>query len=62
VRANPTVTVEVGSERYQARATFPDEQERDRLYAQMARQLPVFAEYQQKTSRRIPVILLDRLS
>jgi deazaflavin-dependent oxidoreductase (nitroreductase family) len=62
VRANPTVTVEVGTERFQARATIPQGQERERLYKQMAQQLPVFAEYQQKTSRQIPVILLERLS
>lgn len=62
VCANPTVTVEVGTERYQARAVIAEGQERERLYKQMAQQLPVFAEYQQKTTRQIPVIILERLS
>jgi hypothetical protein len=34
--------------------------ERDRLFEQQARQIPNFAEYQKKTTRRIPVIVLER--
>jgi len=59
--ANPTALVEVGSERFQVRATEAPPQERERLYAQMAEQVPVFAEYPQKTSREIPVIILSRI-
>lgn len=58
--ANPTVTVELGNETFQARASVADPQERDRLYAQMVEQMPAFAEYEQKTTRKIPVILLER--
>ncbi|MBO0791968.1 MAG: nitroreductase family deazaflavin-dependent oxidoreductase [Ktedonobacteraceae bacterium] len=58
--ANPTVTVEVGDQKFQARAVVPEGQERDRLYAKMAEQLPQFNEYQQKTSRKIPVVVLER--
>src|SRR5947209_19395530 len=35
ILANPVVTVEVGNERFQARAVVAEEQERKRLYAQM---------------------------
>jgi deazaflavin-dependent oxidoreductase (nitroreductase family) len=60
--ANPTATVEIGSERFQARATVAEPQDRDRLYARMVEQLPQFAEYERKTSRKIPVILLNRIA
>jgi hypothetical protein len=54
-------TVEVGTERFQARAVAAEGQERERLYNQMAERLPQFAEYQRKTSRQIPVIILERV-
>jgi deazaflavin-dependent oxidoreductase (nitroreductase family) len=59
--ANPDVTVERGGERFRARATVTEGAERERLFAQMAAQMPGFAAYQEQTSRRIPVIVLDRL-
>jgi deazaflavin-dependent oxidoreductase (nitroreductase family) len=59
--ANPTVTVEVGDETFDARATALSGEERDRLYARQAALYPGFAEYQQKTSRVIPVVALERL-
>lgn len=60
--ANPEVTVEVGPERFQAQATSLTEgEERDRLYNQMAAQMPNFAEYQRNTTRRIPVVVLKRV-
>jgi deazaflavin-dependent oxidoreductase (nitroreductase family) len=58
--ANPTVTVEIGNERFQAQATMAQGQERERLYAQVLERLPWFADYQQKTSRQIPIIILER--
>ncbi len=60
VLAHPLVTVEVGQERFQARAVVPEGQERDRLYNQMAAQMPGFAKYQENTTRRIPVVVLER--
>ncbi|MFN8479361.1 MAG: nitroreductase family deazaflavin-dependent oxidoreductase [Kouleothrix sp.] len=60
--ANPVVTVEVGSEQFQARATaITEEPERSRLYAQMVAHYAGFAEYEQKTSRKIPVVVLERM-
>ena len=61
VVAQPLVTVEVGTEQFQARATIPAEPERTRLYDQMAAARPGFAEYQRKTTRSIPVIVLTRI-
>lgn len=59
--ANPRVTVEVGTEQFQAQATVAAEPERTRLYDQMATAMPGFAEYQRKTTRVIPVIVLTRM-
>jgi deazaflavin-dependent oxidoreductase (nitroreductase family) len=61
VRANPLVTVETGSEQFQAQATFAVEPERTRLYDKMVAMMPGFAEYQSKTTRVIPVIILTRV-
>ena len=61
IRANPLVTVETGSEQFQARATIAEEPERTRLYNQMVAMMPGFAEYQRRTTRVIPVIILTRV-
>jgi deazaflavin-dependent oxidoreductase (nitroreductase family) len=58
VVANPQVTVEVGMEKFQALATVAEEPERTRLYNRMIEVMPGFDEYQRKTSRVIPVIIL----
>lgn len=59
--ANPQVTLEVGTEQFQAEATVAAEPERTRLYNQMATVMPGFAEYQRKTTRVIPVVVLTRM-
>ena len=59
--AHPTVTVELGRERFAAQATVTSGEERQRLFDQQARLVPHFAEYQRKTSRQIPVIALRRI-
>ena len=56
--ANPQVTIEVGTEQFQADATIPAEPERTRLYDQMVEVMPGFGEYRLKTTRQIPVIVL----
>ena len=58
--ANPAVTVEVGTETYDASAAVVTGEERDRLYARQVETAPIFGEYQQKTDRVIPVISLER--
>jgi deazaflavin-dependent oxidoreductase (nitroreductase family) len=59
--ANPLVTVETGTEQFQAKATVAAEPELTRLYNQMVAMMPGFAGYQQNTTRIIPVIVLTRL-
>jgi deazaflavin-dependent oxidoreductase (nitroreductase family) len=60
LRVNPHVTVEVGRETYEATATVLTGEERDRMYARQAELYPQFADYQTKTTRKIPVIALER--
>lgn len=59
---NPNVTLEVGGESFAARATIAEGDERDRLFANQARVMPNFAAYQLKTSRQIPVVVLERVT
>lgn len=58
--AHPQVTVEVGTEQFTARASLATEPERTRLYDKMVEMMPGFADYQKKTTRIIPVIILSR--
>jgi deazaflavin-dependent oxidoreductase (nitroreductase family) len=59
--ANPLVTVEVGTEKFKAKATQVYDSERDRLFAETAKLMPLFSDYQNKTKRRIPVLILTRI-
>ena len=59
--ANPVATVEVGSERFRVRAALTTGEERQRLFDRQAKQMPIFVEYQQKTTRQIPVLVLTRI-
>jgi proline iminopeptidase len=56
------VTVEAEGEKFTARAHVPDGAEYERLYNQHADVLPTFHEYRKKTSRQIPVIVLERVN
>jgi deazaflavin-dependent oxidoreductase (nitroreductase family) len=63
--ANPQAAISVGDgttiERLPVQARVVEGEERDRIYAEMARRFPQFADYEQKTSREIiPVIELTR--
>ena len=57
--ADSEVTVEVDSKRFKARAVVVDGEERDRLFNAQAAVMPNFGEYQTKTTRQIPVIVLE---
>ncbi len=59
--AHPEVTVEVGTEKFQARASIAAGAERERLFNQQAALMPYFATYQKRTTRQIPVIILERI-
>ena len=58
--ANPAATVELPEGTFPVRARVAEGEERDRLFDQMAARMPNFAEYQRNTTRRIPVLVLER--
>jgi len=65
IKANPEVDVEVakdgGTETFKARARAVDNRaERDRLYEDMTKIWPSFKDYQTRTQRVIPVVILER--
>ena len=62
VKANPDVTIEVDNQVVQARASEATGAERDRLWDDHVAQLPEFGEYPKKTSRVIPMIVLEKVS
>ena len=57
-RADPNVRIEVGDETFDAVATELERAERDEKYAEQAKRYPGFAEYEEKTTRTIPVVAL----
>jgi deazaflavin-dependent oxidoreductase (nitroreductase family) len=58
--ANPSATVEVGSDTLEVKARVTSGEERARLFERQAERFPQFAEYARKTTRQIPVIALER--
>ena len=60
MRANAEVTIELPNETFTTNAVIPEGDERQRLFDQQAAKMPAFKEYQAKTSRQIPVIVISR--
>jgi deazaflavin-dependent oxidoreductase (nitroreductase family) len=58
LKAHPNVTVEVGTDTIDVLASEATGEERERLYRAQAERVPQFAEYERKTERAIPVIVL----
>jgi deazaflavin-dependent oxidoreductase (nitroreductase family) len=61
LKANPDVTMELGTETVTGRATIVDRAERDRLYAKQAAAWPQFADYEKATDRVIPVVVIEKV-
>ncbi|MDR8413228.1 nitroreductase family deazaflavin-dependent oxidoreductase [Nonomuraea sp. 3-1Str] len=59
VLAEPRVTVQVGAEVFDAVARPAAEDERDRLWETMTGLWPQYTAYQRKTSRRIPIVVVQ---
>jgi deazaflavin-dependent oxidoreductase (nitroreductase family) len=57
----PEVGVQVKADKFRARARSAEGEERDRLWRQMNEIWPHYDEYQAKTDRVIPVVVLERL-
>ncbi|MGW1268999.1 nitroreductase/quinone reductase family protein [Streptomyces sp. NPDC002491] len=61
IRRNPIVTVETGTDAYQAIAAVPQRRERDELFGRVVEEEPGYADHQARTARVIPVIVLHRI-
>ena len=57
--AHPRVVAEIGTERRHFRARDTQGAERQRILNEQKRIQPIFAEYEAKTDRQIPVVLLE---
>ncbi|TDC87364.1 nitroreductase family deazaflavin-dependent oxidoreductase [Actinomadura sp. 7K507] len=60
LRANPEVKVQVKGDKFTARARTATPEEKPALWRKMAAVWPAYDEYQQKTTRNIPVVVLER--
>jgi deazaflavin-dependent oxidoreductase (nitroreductase family) len=60
LRANPTAEVQVGREHFTVRARVATGQEREQLFEQMAQMAPPYRDYQKKTKRELPVVVLEK--
>ena len=59
LKANPATSIEVGSQTLDVVAREATGEERDRLFTSQAGSRPQFGEYQKKTERTIPVMVLS---
>ena len=59
--ANPEVEVQVGTKKMKARARTATGAERAKLWQEALKFWPPYADYQKKTEREIPVVVLDRV-
>ena len=60
LQADPDVEVQIKGERFRARARVATPAEKPETWAKMAEVWPDYDEYQKKTSREIPVVVLER--
>jgi deazaflavin-dependent oxidoreductase (nitroreductase family) len=60
LQAHPEVQVQVGADKFTAQARTATEQEKPALWQQMAAIWPDYDNYQRKTERTIPVVVLER--
>ncbi len=59
LRANPSATIEVGTDTLPVRAREAEGAERDRIWEIQKQRYPGFADYEAKTTRTIPVVVLE---
>ncbi|TML00454.1 MAG: nitroreductase family deazaflavin-dependent oxidoreductase [Actinobacteria bacterium] len=62
LKANPRATVEVGTETRDVRARVAEGEEREKIWSRQKEIMPGFAGYETKTTRQIPVIILEPVS
>jgi deazaflavin-dependent oxidoreductase (nitroreductase family) len=59
---DPKVELQVGAEKFKAKAKVASEEEKPRLWKIMTKVFPTYNRYQKNTEREIPLIVLERRS
>ena len=59
LKAHPEAEIQVGGQRLKVVAREADGDERSTLWKEIVERTPDYAEYQKRTQRRIPVVVLD---
>lgn len=59
LQANPRAEIEIGTQRIAVVAREADGNERQRLWNEIVRRQKDYAEYQSRTARRLPVVVLE---
>ena len=60
LQANPDVEVQVKGDRFKARARTATAEEKPEMWKKMVAAWPAYDDYQKKTDREIPVVVLER--
>ncbi len=60
LNANPDVEVQVWGDKFNARARTATPEEKQELWPIMTKEWPSYDEYQKKTDREIPLVVLER--
>jgi deazaflavin-dependent oxidoreductase (nitroreductase family) len=58
--AHPDTTIELGTETVSVHARTAEGEERQQIWTKQKERMPQFADYEQKTAREIPVVVLER--
>ena len=61
LEAHPEVEVQVKDDRFRARARDATPEERPEMWREMVRHCPSYDDYQARTVREIPVVVLERI-
>ncbi|MFP3992298.1 nitroreductase family deazaflavin-dependent oxidoreductase [Streptomyces sp. E11-3] len=61
VMANPEVQVQILAEKFAVRAYTAEGEERERLWKLMTERAPIYHQYEARTRRTIPVVVLERV-
>ncbi|HEY1741487.1 MAG TPA: nitroreductase family deazaflavin-dependent oxidoreductase [Acidimicrobiia bacterium] len=59
LRANPSAEIEIGAETMPVTARVAGDDERDKIWETQKQRYPGFADYEAKTTRTIPVVILE---
>lgn len=60
IEADPNVTLQIKADRFPAKARIAGPEEKPSMWQKMANTWPAYDEYQEKTDREIPIIVLER--